>query len=225
MLSSTLGNLLSGLSDENEAFYLAVKAVDPLVIFALLVITAADENRRFAHGFDALNSGIGIGSLGIVVIIHTALGGHELNSMLHCVETADHCKDRLHGYLHALCDGNGCHNIFHIAQSYQIHIFMNIHQLVLFAVYALDDLVIPQEITVLQLVMGGEQDRSGRTSVGEISGIIIVIIQHTDICLRLMGGHCFLSRHIGFHGVMSVQVIRCDVQDCGYHRMECMYGL
>ena len=102
---------------------------------------------------------------------------------------------------------------------------MNIHQLVLFAVYALDDLVIPQEITVLQLVMGGEQDRSGRTSVGEISGIIIVIIQHTDICLRLMGGHCFLSRHIGFHGVMSVQVIRCDVQDCGYHRMEGMYGL
>ena len=36
VLSSTLGNLLSGLSDENEAFYLAVKAVDPLVILALL---------------------------------------------------------------------------------------------------------------------------------------------------------------------------------------------
>lgn len=93
VLSSTLGNLLSGLSDENEAFYLAVKAVDPLVIFALLVITAADENRRFAHGFDALNSGIGIGALGIVVIIHTTLGGHELNSVLHCVKTADHSKD------------------------------------------------------------------------------------------------------------------------------------
>ena len=104
MLSGTLGNLLSGLSDEDETFYLAVKAVDPLVIFALLVITSADENRRPAHGFDALNSGIGIGSLGIVVIIHTALGGYELNSVLHCVETADHRKDRLHGYLHTLCD-------------------------------------------------------------------------------------------------------------------------
>ena len=154
MLSGTLGNLLSGLSDEDEAFYLAVKAVDPLVILALLVITSADENRRPAHGFDALNSGIGIGSLGIVVIIHTALGGYELNSVLHCVETADHRKDRLHGYLHTLCDGNGCHNIFHIAQAYQIHILMNIHQLMLFAVYALDDLVTPQEITVFQLMMG-----------------------------------------------------------------------
>ena len=102
---------------------------------------------------------------------------------------------------------------------------MNIHQLVLFAVYALDDLVTTQEITIFQFMMGGKQYRGGRTSVGKISGIIIVIIQHTDICLRLMGGHCFLSCHIGFHGVMSVQVIRCDVQNCGYHRMEGMYGL
>ena len=127
MLSGTFGNLLSGLADEDKAFYLAVKAVDPLIVLTLLVIAAADENRGLAHGFDALNSGIGIGSLGIVVIIHTALGGYELNSVLHCVETADHSKNRLQGHLHTLCNSNGCHDIFHIAQAYQIHILVNIH--------------------------------------------------------------------------------------------------
>ena len=102
---------------------------------------------------------------------------------------------------------------------------MNIHQFGLFAVHTLDNLVSPQEVTVFQLVMGGEQYRSRRTSSCEISGIIIVIIQYTDIIFCLVGSHCFLGCHIGLHGMMSVQVIRCDVQDRRYHRMECMYGL
>ena len=213
MLSGTFGNLLSGLSDEDEAFYLAVKAVDPLIVLTLLVIAAADENRGPAHGFDALDRRIGIGSLGIVVIVHTALGSHEFDPVLHRMENADHSKDRLHGHLHTFCNGYGCHDIFHIAQAYQIHILVNIHQFGLFAVHTFDNLVSPQEVTVFQLVMGGEQYRSRRTSSCEISGIIIVIIQYTDIIFCLVRSHCFLGCHIGLHGMMSVQVIRCNIQD------------
>ena len=79
MLSGTLGNLLSGLADEDKALYLAIKAVDPLIVLALLVIASAYQHGRLAHGFDALDRRIGIGSLGIVVIVHTALGSHEFD--------------------------------------------------------------------------------------------------------------------------------------------------
>ena len=46
MLSGTLGNLLSGLADEDKALYLAIKAVDPLIVLALLVIAYRADRRR-----------------------------------------------------------------------------------------------------------------------------------------------------------------------------------
>ena len=63
MLSCTLCYFIPRLSDQDKGFYLAIKVFNPLIVFAMLVISSTDQDGRLCHGTDPLNRRIRIRAL------------------------------------------------------------------------------------------------------------------------------------------------------------------
>ena len=89
MLSCTLCYFIPRLTDEDESLYLAIKILNPFIVFALLVIASSDQDGGLCHGTDSLNGGIRIRSLRIVVIIYPVLRSDEFNPVFHGLKLAD----------------------------------------------------------------------------------------------------------------------------------------
>ena len=50
-----------------------------------------------------------------------------------------------------------------------------------------------------------------RCTLSECPKHFILIIKHTDLILCLIGGDCLFGLNIAIHGVMTVQMIRCNI--------------
>ena len=107
----TLCDLIPGLTDQHQIFYLTVKCLNPLIVSGLFIITACDQQSRTWHGADRLDRCVWISSLGIVIIFHAGALQYKLNPVFYCLELVRHLHDRLHRNTHRTADGNGGHHI------------------------------------------------------------------------------------------------------------------
>ena len=89
-------NLLPRLSDQHEQLDFSAKAFNPLVILRLLIIAAANQKGRTVHGTNALDRGIRVGALGVVIKLHAALLRHILDAVLDCLKTLQHFDNLIH---------------------------------------------------------------------------------------------------------------------------------
>ena len=105
-------DLLRRLSDQDQLLDLAIKTIDPLIINGLLVITTTDQDCPAVHGTDALDRGIRVGSLGIVVKGNVILFADKLDTVFYCMKGSQSLPDSLHRHAHAIAKCNRCHNIF-----------------------------------------------------------------------------------------------------------------
>ena len=117
MFLRTFRNLFLRLTDQHEFLHLAVKTLNPLIIFRLFVITSTDQQCRTVHRADSLDCRIRVCSLGIIVKLHAAFFCHILNSMLDCLETFQHFHNFIHRYAKAYRHSDCRHDILIIVFS------------------------------------------------------------------------------------------------------------
>ena len=122
MASRALRDLVSGLADQHQIFYLITERLNPLVILAVLVVAACNEDSRSRHCADGLDRRVRIGSLGIVVIADTGALQHELNAVLYSLELFYGFADQIHRHTHADAHGYRCHHVLIVVFAEKLHI-------------------------------------------------------------------------------------------------------
>ena len=210
MLMRTHFNLFCCLSDQHQFFYFSVKCINPLIICGLLIITASDQKRWTVHRTDSLNSGIRVGSLGIVVKTDPSFFGHILDPVFYRLETLQHLHDFLHRHSEIHTHGSCGHDIFIVMSSQQIQI-IDIDHFLGVSVMRIKDFLSVEIKSFSKFSCTAEPDHMHRCALSECPKHFILIIKHTDLILCLIGGDCLFGLNITIHGVMTVQMIRRNI--------------
>ena len=100
VLLGTLGNLIPGLSDQDKITHLSFKLRHPVSVFAVLVLTACNQQGWSRHGPKRLYGRIRVGSLGVIVIPDPCPLTDEFNPVLNRVEVFRHPADIRQGNAH-----------------------------------------------------------------------------------------------------------------------------
>ena len=194
-------NGLSGLSQKEQIFYFSIKTVDPLIISILLIIAAADQDRRLHHCLDCFDRRIRIRPLGIIVIIHVIYRGGIFNAVFHCRKLFYRHQDIFHGHPGHLRHGDRCHHVFYIMYAQKFH-FMDIHQL---SVRGAHDILSLQPKAVFGLFCRIKEYCFCATAVlCKIHQTLVFAIQHADLLCALVPCDILFARRIGFHRMMTI---------------------
>ena len=117
MFLCTLGDLVSRLSDENEITDFSIKALDPLVILRMFVISSCDEECRSRHRLDSLNRCIRVCSLGVIIIRNAETLSYILDPVFDSLELLTCLADHIHRHTQLHRDRNRCHHILVVVSS------------------------------------------------------------------------------------------------------------
>ncbi len=176
------------------------------------VISAADQKCRTVHCLNALDCCIRIGSLGIIVICNTVFLCYIFNTMLHCRE--------MHRYSYGCCPyqhhihnkpWHCCHYILKLcvprsfSSSVLTDCFFSFHLvrriMSSIQINSLFQFTLTEKYTTFGITFFPNSEPHPHNSA------------HNNIFCLILCDHS-LHTDILFHRMMTVQMIRCDIQDC-----------
>ena len=175
-------------------------------------MTACQQNDvTVLKGLQCLNCRIGVGSLGIIVIRYAVNRSNVFNAVLNAAEVTQHISHIADAHTGEKAAGNGCQHVFLIVATKQMQLADIAHSL-LFAVPADDKVTILHIYALLQLFLTAEVTQAAFSFRTPGTHDRIIVIKHRNLRLTLLTEDILLRFAVGLHRMMTLQMIRSQVQ-------------